>query len=86
MVGIILAAVPVFVFGFIVACCCLPVSHEDTRRAHGERERERADRASFGGEGVYLSRCFGWFVGRFRFYGPFLWLLACMCVLLRRVG
>ncbi|CAN0070433.1 unnamed protein product, partial [Ectocarpus fasciculatus] len=27
VIGIILAAVPVFVFGFIVACCCLPVGH-----------------------------------------------------------
>ena len=26
VIGIILAAVPVFVFGIIVACCCLPVS------------------------------------------------------------
>lgn len=29
VIGIILAAVPVFVFGFIVACCCLPVRESE---------------------------------------------------------
>eukprot|EP00752_Nemacystus_decipiens_P007961 g7114.t1 len=47
VVGIILAAVTVFVFGFVVACCCLPVGHI----AAGSKEHHA------GGTGCFGSLC-----------------------------
>ncbi|CAN0279173.1 unnamed protein product, partial [Laminaria digitata] len=44
VIGIVLAAVPVFVFGIIVACCCLPVGHI----AAGSREHHVDGKGFFG--------------------------------------